>query len=68
MNTYKLRFGIVLALAFVIGLLFSAVPGGSVNAATITVCPGGTCDHRHAMDIRNSMIMSCEQNGVEAHI
>lgn len=45
MNTYKLRFGIVLALAFVIGLLFAAVPGGSVNAATITVCPGGTCNY-----------------------
>ena len=45
MNTYKLRFGIVLALAFVIGLLFAAVPGESVSAATISVCPGGTCDY-----------------------
>ena len=45
MNTYKLRFGIVLVLAFVIGLLFAAIPGGSVSAATITVCPGGTCNH-----------------------
>ncbi len=45
MNTYKLRFGIVLAMAFVIGLLFTAVPGESVSAATITVCPGGTCSH-----------------------
>ena len=45
MNTYKLRFGIVLVLAFVIGLLFAAVPGESVSAATITVCPGGTCNH-----------------------
>ena len=42
MNTYKLRFGIVLALAFVIGLLFAAVPGGSVNAATLDVCSGCT--------------------------
>lgn len=44
MNTYKLRFGIVLAMAFVIGLLFAAVPGGSVNAATKTVCSSG-CDY-----------------------
>ncbi|HBA91303.1 MAG TPA: hypothetical protein DCZ08_05935, partial [Anaerolineaceae bacterium] len=44
MNTYKLRFGIVLALAFVIGLLFAAVPGGSVSAATKTVCSSG-CDY-----------------------
>ncbi len=44
MNTYKLRFGIVLAMAFVTGLLFAAVPGGSVNAATKTVCSSG-CDY-----------------------
>lgn len=49
MNTYKLRFGIVLAMAFVIGLLFAAVPGGSVNAATKTVCSSG-CDYTTIQD------------------
>ncbi|MHB8856802.1 MAG: hypothetical protein ACYC6K_09315 [Bellilinea sp.] len=42
MNTYKLRFSIVLALAFVIGLLFAAAPDDNVSALTRDVCSGCT--------------------------